>query len=145
MTYFSHTTHGNSFLKNLKVTHLSEALRNQTHSWILWQLETWGCEMLSQVTCCCWHCAHWKHWVTVPCEWRKQTGRAAPMSYSMLSLRIQEKGAGSLLQLNLVCQGLMLLEKKQHRKYRKTISFVSNHCVLMYTKMYWESVQMYFI
>lgn len=43
----------------------------------------------------------------------KQTGRAAPTSCSTLSVMIQEKDVGWLLQLNLVFQDLMLLEKKQ--------------------------------
>jgi len=41
----------------------------------------------------------------------------------MPSVMIQEKDAGLPLQLNLVFQDPMLLEKKQHMKARKTISF----------------------
>lgn len=46
----------------------------------------------------------------------KQIGRAAPMSYSMPSVMIQEKDAGLPLQLNLVFRDPMLLEKKTKTK-----------------------------
>ena len=49
----------------------------------------------------------------------KQIGRAAPTSYSMLSVRIQEKDAGLPLQLNLVFQDPMLLEKKAAHEGQK--------------------------
>lgn len=75
----------------------------------------------------------------------KQIGRAAPMFYSMLSLMIQEKDAGLPLQLNLVFQDPMLLEKKASTwKAEKAILFLFNN-ILPYTKKYSVSKDILFV